>query len=70
MSRILKMLFMEIMHKNPEIQEVKTIKDLHSVCWESAKVTEIFAVVIKEDVNFSTDDILEIANEAYQEVGK
>lgn len=70
MSKILKMLFMRILYKNQEIQEIKTIKDLHSVCWDSALITEIFAAVIEEDVNFSTNDILEIANEAYQEVGE
>ena len=68
MSKILKMLFMRILHKSQEIQEIKTIKDLHFVCWDSALITEIFVAVIKEDANFSTDDILEIANEAYQEV--
>ena len=70
MSKILKMLFMRILHKTQEIQEIKTIKDLHFVCWDSALITEIFVVVIKEDANFSIDDILKIANEAYQEVEK
>ncbi len=69
MEKILKMLFFELLYKDSEVSEIKSIDDLCKAVISTNKVVEIFAAM--NDMNdeyYDTAKILKIADEAYQEV--
>lgn len=68
MKGILKMLFLQLMHKSDTVQDIENIGDLCEVSYCKDKIIEIFAVMNDDQDGFSTAEILSIANEAYQEV--
>jgi len=68
MHEILKMLFESIFNKSSGVEKIKTIEDLCNAVWDSSKIARIFAAMNDSRGDFSTADILEIADEAYQEV--
>lgn len=68
MEKILKMLFLGSLFKNREVSEIKSIGDLCKAAFGAEKVTEIFAAMNDDKNGLSTEEILKIANEAYQEV--
>jgi len=68
MDKILKILFAELLYKNREVSEIKSIGDLCKAAFGAEKIVKIFAAVIDGQNGISTEEILKIANEAYQEV--
>lgn len=68
MEGILKMLFERLVMKMDSIQEVKTVEDLCRVSYSSNEIAKIFSFMNDDQDGFGTEEILEIANEAYQEV--
>lgn len=69
MSEILKILFKEIMHKEESIEAIKSTSELCAVVWSEKKIVEIFSAINDdENIVYYTEDILTIANAAYQEV--
>ena len=67
MNEILKMLFKEILFKFDGIEKIETVKDLCTATLCSDKIACIFAAS-NDSGSISTAEILNIANEAYQEV--
>ena len=68
MNEILKMLFVEVLSKDSNVEEIKTVRDLCDVAWSQKKIVRIFAAINDANTGFTTTQILNIANEAYQEV--
>jgi len=68
MHETLKMLFELIFDKNSKVEKIETVTDLCNAAWDITKVARIFAAMNDSRGDFSTADILKIANEAYQEV--
>lgn len=68
MEEILKMLFGEILIKREEIKKIGTVEDLCKVIWNKDKLVSIFAAINGDRDGFDTDEIIDIANKAYQEV--
>lgn len=68
MEEILKMLFGEILIKREEIKKIGTVEDLCKVTWNKDKLVSIFAANNGDRGGFDTDEIIAIANKAYQEV--
>lgn len=68
MEEILKMLFEAILNKNNKVENITTVQDLCNVAWDGNKVVRIFAANNDDQDGFSTEEILSIANKAYQEV--
>ena len=68
MEEILEMLFEAILNKNNKVENIATVQDLCDVAWDSNKVVRIFAANNDDQDGFSTEEILSIANKAYQEV--
>ncbi len=68
MNEILKMLFKEILFKFDGIEKIETVKDLCTATLCSDKIAYIFAANNDDRDGFGTEEILSIANEAYQEV--
>lgn len=67
MYEILKILFREIVRRQEDVKEVKTVPDLCRVSWNPSKVAEVFAA-LNDGAEMDTKEILAIANDAYQEV--
>lgn len=68
MEEILKMLFEAILNKNNKVENIETVQDLCDAAWDGNKVVRIFAANNDDRDGFSTEEILSIANKAYQEV--
>lgn len=68
MEKILKMLFKEILLQDKNIKKIETIEDLCNVAVQDKKIVYIFAANNDDIESLSTEDILIIANKAYQEV--
>ena len=68
MDEILKMLFEVILERSSELKEINTISDLCEAVWDKGKLVKIFAANNDDQDGFSTEEILKIANAAYQEV--
>lgn len=68
MEEILKMLFEAILNKNNKVENIATVQDLCDAAWDGNKVVRIFAANNDDQDGFSTEEILSIANKAYQEV--
>lgn len=68
MKEILKMLFELILFVDENVNEINDMDDLCDAALNPRKIIEIFAVMNDDQDGFSTEEILEIANEAYQEV--
>ena len=68
MEEILKMLFEAILNKNNKVENIATVQDLCDVAWDGNKVARLFAAMNDDQEGFGTEEILSIANEAYQEV--
>ena len=62
------MLFKEILFKFDGIEKIETVKDLCTATLSSDKIAYIFAANNDDRDGFGTEEILSIANEAYQEV--
>lgn len=67
MKNVLKILFEQFLRKNENIKKIETIEDLCEAVWDSKNIARIFAAT-NDDGNFSTAEILSIADEVYQEV--
>lgn len=71
MNEILKMMFMDIMHKEENIKGINTIDDLCCTVWDKNRIANIFAAINDDgNIGYKSKEILEIANMAYQEVCK
>ena len=68
MDEILKMLFQSILFKREEIAEIKDTDNLYDTTTSPKQIIKIFAIMNDTQSNFSTEMLLKIANEAYQEV--
>lgn len=68
MKKILKMLFKAIMRKYSDIKSIETLEDLCKAVWNASDIACIFAAMNDDQDGFSTEKILKIADEAYQEV--
>ena len=68
MEEVLKMLFEAILNKNNNVENIATVQDLCDVAWDGNKVVRIFAAMNDDRDGFGTEEILSIANKAYQEV--
>lgn len=67
MKTLLKMLFKEMMYKQSNVKRIDTIDDLCKVIIMQGKLVELFAV-LNDEADFGTEEVLFIANKAYQEV--
>ena len=67
MEEVLKMLFEAILNNN-KVETIATVQDLCDVAWDGNKVARLFAAMNDDREGFSTEEILSIANKAYQEV--
>ena len=67
MKTLLKMLFKEMMYKQSGVKRIDTISDLCKTIVLQDKLIELFAV-LNDEADFGTEEILYIANLAYQEV--
>lgn len=56
------------MERSNELKEINTISDLCEAVWDKGKLVKIFAANNDDQDGFSTEEILKIANTAYQEV--
>ena len=68
MEELMKILLKDIMLKGNEIEKIKTLEDLCKVTWNKDKLVMIFAANNGDRDGFDTDEIIAIANKAYQEV--
>ena len=68
MEEILKMLLQEILSKDDRVEKIETVNELCDAAWDRERLIRIFAANNDDHDGFSTEEILEIANEAYQEV--
>ena len=68
MEEILKMLFEAILNKNNKVENIATLQDLCDVAWDGNKIARLFAAMNDDQEGFGTEEILSIANKAYQEV--
>ena len=68
MEEILKLLLQEILSKDDRVEKIETVKELCDAAWDRERLIRIFAANNDDRDGFSTEEILEIANEAYQEV--
>lgn len=67
MKTLLKMLFKEMMFKQDAVRHINTIADLRRAVIAQEKLIELFAM-LNDEADFSTEEILYIAELAYQEV--
>jgi len=67
MKTLLKMLFKEMMYKQSTVRRIDTVSDLCKAIIQQDKLIELFAV-LNDEADFGTEEILYIANMAYQEV--
>ncbi len=66
MNTILKMLLKEIMYVYEEVSDIKTLKDLYRVS-DTDKFLELLAANSDDNDAYSIAELLQIANEVYQE---
>ena len=67
MDVILRMLFRKMFFDTTRVEEIKTVDDLCKVSISTEEVARIFAAMNDDADGYGTKEILQIANEVYQE---
>lgn len=67
MKTILKLLFKEMMRKSGDVKHIHTASDLSKVIWSQEKLIALLAI-LNDEADFCSEEILYIAEQAYQEV--
>lgn len=67
MDVILRMLLHEMFYSDSDVSEIRTVDDLCDAFVRERDVAKLFAAMNDDNDGYSTDEILKIANEVYQE---